>query len=107
MPGMGEDAELELEVENLTAMYAETEEAEAREQLRTQIAGVLGQIFDARHRRRLQELEALESRVSKFRSIIEARQAQKSEIIKGRLDTIVREADGLGWGDGATRQPGR
>jgi hypothetical protein len=51
-------------------------------------------------------LETLEQRVQKLRGTLETREKLKSEILKNRLDYLIREADGLGWGDGLPA-PGR
>ena len=54
----------------------------------------------------MEELENLEQRVQKLRGTLETREKLKSDILKNRLDYLIREADGLGWGDGLPA-PGR
>ena len=71
-----------------------------------QIAKALDRIFDIRQERRMEELENLEQRVQKLRGTLETREKLKSDILKNRLDYLIREADGLGWGDGLPA-PGR
>jgi hypothetical protein len=108
MPGGGEgmlvsvpeDEHLETWVNQALADYAQTEDQAARKQQRELIAKALDQIFDIRQERRMGELETLEQRVQKLRGTLETREKLKSDILKNRLDYLIREADGLGWGDG-------
>ncbi len=98
---MNEDAEQETATNHLLAVYIQSEDAEERSAVRSELSKVFEQIFELRQQRRMQELQELESRVRKFRGTLEAREQQKAEIVKSRLEYVLREADGLGWGDGA------
>lgn len=114
MMGMGgmesapvsEDEHLETWVSRALVDYAKTEDQNARKQQRGEIAKALDRIFDIRQERRMQELETLEQRVQNLRSTLETRENLKPDIVKNRLDYLIREADGLGWGDGLPA-PGR
>jgi len=106
MPAVSEDEHLETWVNQAIADYAKTEGQDARKQQREQIAKALDRIFDIRQERRMEELETLEQRVQKLRGTLETREKLKSDILKNRLDYLIREADGLGWGDGLPA-PGR
>jgi len=106
MPAVSEDEHLETWVNQAIADYAKTEDQNARKQQREQIAKALDRIFDIRQERRMEELETLEQRVQKLRGTLETREKLKSDILKNRLDYLIREADGLGWGDGLPA-PGR
>jgi hypothetical protein len=97
---VSEDEHLETWVNQAIADYARTEDQDARKQQREQIAKALDRIFDIRQERRMEELETLEQRVQKLRGTLETREKLKSDILKNRLDYLIREADGLGWGDG-------
>jgi len=103
---VSEDEHLETWVNQAIADYAKTEDQNARKQQREQIAKALDRIFDIRQERRMEELETLEQRVQKLRGTLETREKLKSDILKNRLDYLIREADGLGWGDGLPA-PGR
>ena len=103
---VSEDEHLETWVNQAIADYAKTEDQNARKQQREQIAKALDRIFDIRQERRMEELETLEHRVQKLRGTLETREKLKSDILKNRLDYLIREADGLGWGDGLPA-PGR
>ena len=101
-----EDEHLETWVSQALADYAQTEDQAARKHQRELIAKALDQIFDIRQERRMEELETLEQRVQKLRGTLETREKLKADILKNRLDYLIREADGLGWGDGLPA-PGR
>ena len=109
MPGMSgsgstaavpEDERLEAWVSRALAEYAQTEDVIGRKKQREEISKALDRIFDIRQERRMEELETLEQRVQKLRVTLETREKLKSEILKNRVDYLIREADGLGWGDG-------
>ena len=95
-----EDAQLETWVSQALSTYAQTEDQDARAKQRDEIAKGLDQIFDIRQEHRVNELKALEARVQKLRATLDQRATSKNEILKNRLDYLLREADGLGWGDG-------
>src|SRR4030095_9084373 len=101
-----EDEHLETWVSLRLADYAKVEDQIARKELRDGIAKALDKIFDIRQERRMQELQILEQRVQILRGTLETREKLKSDILKNRLDYLIREADGLGWG-GARPAPGR
>jgi hypothetical protein len=98
--GGSEDEELEAWVGQALDDYAKTEDQNARKKQKGDISKALDRIFAIRQDRRMQELETLEQRVQKLRGTLETREKLKSEILKNRLDYLIREADGLGWGDG-------
>lgn len=101
-----EDEHLETWVSLRLAEYSKAEDENARREMRDGIAKALDSIFVIRQERRIQELETLEQRVQKLRVTLETREKLKSDILKDRLDYLIREADGLGWGDGLP-VPGR
>lgn len=95
-----EDAQLETWVSQALSTYAQTEDQDARAKQRDEIAKALDQIFDIRQEQRVNELMALQARVQKLGVTLDQRATSKNEILKNRLDYLLREADGLGWGDG-------
>ena len=95
-----EDEQFDAWVSQALSTYAQTEDQDARAKQRDEIAKGLDQIFDIRQEHRVNELKALEARVQKLRATLDQRATSKNEILKNRLDYLLREADGLGWGDG-------
>jgi len=81
----------------LLARYAETKEEKARAEYRAAMTQVLQQQFDARQKACEEELVPLEAQVKRLRDLIQKRQQARQEIVKSRLDQLVREAEGLGW----------
>lgn len=78
----------------------DNDSAKRRVELRAEIAKGLDRIFEIRQTRRMDELKELESRVQKLRQTLETRATMKDDILKSRMDYLLREAEGLGWGDG-------
>ena len=95
-----EDEHLETWISRALAIYAQTDDQESRAKQREEIAKGLNTIFDIRQQQRVNELRELEARVQKLKVTLDQRAATKTEILKTRLDYLIREADGLGWGDG-------
>ncbi len=95
-----EEEHLETWVSRALSIYAQTDDEESRVQQREEIAKGLTTIFELRHQQRVKELRELEARVQKLKFTLDQRAASKSEIVKKRLDYLIHEADGLGWGDG-------
>jgi hypothetical protein len=95
-----EDEHLETWVSRALSIYAQTDDQESRTKQRDEISKGLDKIFDLRQQQRVKELHDLEARVQKLKVTLDQRAASKAEILKNRLDYLIREADGLGWGDG-------
>jgi hypothetical protein len=101
-----EDSVLEGEIQRLVTHYAQLDDAEQKQSVEQEVANRLQRIFELRQHRRMTELLALEQRVQRLRTTLESREEMKSEIIKNRLESLLREAEGLGWGDEVTRNDG-
>ena len=70
----------------------------AKPELRQRLDALLAEHFDAAQTEREEALAALETKVKRLRSLHDKRAAAKAEIVARRADTLLREADGLGWG---------
>lgn len=74
-----------------------------------ELADLLQRYFDRDLERREQEIADVEGRVKRLRDQIEKRKAAKKEIVRLRLQTMVNEAEGLGFpspdGDGQLPAP--
>lgn len=95
-----EEEHLESWVSRALGIYAQTDDQESRAKQREEIAKGLDKIFDLRQQQRVNDLRELEARVQKLKTTLDQRAKSKSEIVKKRLDYLIHEADGLGWGDG-------
>lgn len=95
-----EDENLETWVSTTLSAYANSEDETYRKQSRDEIGKALEKIFQIRQDRQMEDLKALEARVQKLRVNLETRDKSKADILAHRLDSLLREADGIGWGDG-------
>ncbi len=74
--------------------------------LTKQISQLLDKSFERDMQRREKQISDVETRVKKLRDQIEKRKKAKDDIISLRLKTIVNEADGLGFPEGADTEIG-
>lgn len=89
---------LEKQVQESLDAYAKSDNAQVRETMKLQIVKQLEQQFELRQKLREEELQALESKLNKLRAQVTRRREKKFEIIQHRVDQLLRDADGLGWG---------
>jgi hypothetical protein len=78
--------------------YAGTDNEDMRAKIKTKLGEALGKQFDLQQKRRELELSRLEARMKKVRDLMKRRSDARTTIIEKRLDQVLREADGLGWG---------
>ncbi|WP_165249582.1 hypothetical protein [Paludisphaera soli] len=76
---------------------ASPESDSAIRQMEASIRGQLGQQFDARQRRYVDEIEALEAKVARLRALVDKRQENRDDIVQKRLNQLLSESEGLGW----------
>ena len=86
---------------DVTAAVAAVRDAggDAKAAAEDKLDALLAEQFDAAQKEREEALAALESKVRRLRSLHDKRAAAKAEIVARRADTLLREADGLGWGE--------
>ncbi|MFN7813383.1 MAG: tetratricopeptide repeat protein [Planctomycetia bacterium] len=81
--------------------YKDAKNDEPRAAALAEIRKRVGTQFAARQADRDRELADLEGRVTRLRDIQKQRQDQRERIIEDRVQLLVRDAAGLGWGDAA------
>jgi hypothetical protein len=64
----------------------------------------VGLLFDLRQKQRVMELDAMEKELNRLRAVHERREAEKEKIVIDRVQQLVREKEGLGWGDDSRRR---
>ena len=101
-----EDDKLNAAVRKILSQYKATEDQEARAKLKDQLGETLEQQFKVRADRHEREIAELEAKVKKLRSQLDRRRQMQREIIDFRLQQLIREADGLGWGTDLGASPG-
>jgi hypothetical protein len=95
------DAERRLngEIHELAREYKEVTDAGKREVIQQRISERVGEQFDNRQQQRQKQLEALAAQLERLRATHTERGNQRDRIVADRVTQLVREADGLGWGD--------
>ena len=74
-------------------------DGDAKADAAAKLDALLTDQFDAAQRDRETDLAALEAKVKRLRELHDKRAAAKAEIVARRAETLLREADGLGWGE--------
>ena len=92
------EAKLEQQTQALVQQYRNADDEEEREAVMDDLETVVSRHFDLRHETRERELEELEREIERLRFLHERREAEKDRIVQQRVDSLLREADGLGWG---------
>jgi hypothetical protein len=93
-----QDAAQEQATRQLIDEYRGTESDSDRADIREKLEQAVEAQFEVRQRIRAQELEQLESRLRKLRELHQKRADAQAEIVGRRVEQLIREADGLGWG---------
>ena len=69
-----------------------------REGFFAELKSYVGAQFDQRQEGKARELKALEEQLAKLKEIHNKRTQQRDKIVADRVQQIIREVDGLGWG---------
>jgi len=94
------DAELEGQIQQSVNAYATADLDDAmRGDVRQKIAEMLDKQFALRQQRREREIQQIEDRVKKLREALGKRASAKDKIIERRINDLLSDAEGLGWGD--------
>jgi hypothetical protein len=103
-----QEHELEGATQQLLQQLRSVESAGDRSPILDQLSETVEKHFEVRQQIREKELEALEARVKKLRDLHEKREDAKADILRQRVDELVRVSEGLGWsgGEHAVFQPG-
>jgi hypothetical protein len=83
----------------LVREYKGVTDAGKREVIQQRMAESVGEQFDHRQTLRAKQLEALAAQLERLRATHTERENQRDRIVADRVQQLVREADGLGWGD--------
>ncbi len=90
--------------QNVLAKYGAATDDSSRAQLREELTAAVAAAFDTRQEAREAELKALEEKVKKLRGIQERRSREKSRIVESRVEQLIREFEGVGWGGDSDSQ---
>jgi hypothetical protein len=92
-----EHAPLQAQATRLAQQFAKAEKDEEKKELRKKLTEVLNQLFDAHIHQQEKELLDLEKQLAELQALLKKRQDNKSTIVDRRIDTLVQEANGMGW----------
>jgi hypothetical protein len=90
------------QVAQLAQQYVKSAKEDDKKEIRKKLSDALGQQFDQLAGQQQKELEDLEKQVSALRALLKKRHDSRDAIIDRRLDQVLQEAEGLGWGTHST-----
>ena len=93
-----EDRQLDTETRAILGSYKQSEDSNQRAELEQQLQKLVEQHFDVRHRQRELEIADVTQRLRRLQEQLDKRKAARGDIIQNRLEQLLREASGLGWG---------
>jgi hypothetical protein len=93
-----EDQAQAAEIRKLAQSYTETEPESSKKEIASKISALVAKQFDSRQEAKQQELIKLEEQLAKLKELHGKRAKQKDRIVGDRVQQILLEADGLGWG---------
>jgi len=85
-------------VTQLAQQYVKSTKEDEKKDLRKRLSDALGKQFDQLAEQQKKELEDLETQVSSLKALLKKRHEARDTIIDRRLDQVLQEAEGLGWG---------
>ncbi|HMO87213.1 MAG TPA: hypothetical protein PKC18_20070, partial [Lacipirellulaceae bacterium] len=94
------DRNLTQQIAALARQFKQTDSEAQRAKLREQITQCITAQFVLRQSLRALELAELEAQLGRLRAVHNRRTAEQERIVSDRVEQVMREAEGLGWGDG-------
>ena len=74
-----------------------SDNADTKEKAQETLRKAVGELFDLRSKAREKQIKDLEERLAKLRKQMEQREDKKADIIRLHIQTIVNQANGLGF----------
>ena len=93
------EPQLSADIQLAVAKYKNANDPKMKEQTVETLNKLATQQFEAYQKQREEELKALEDKVQKLRELHGRREKEKQEIVTERVRALLRNADGLGWGE--------
>jgi hypothetical protein len=82
----------------LAKQYANATKEDEKKEIRQKLADSLHKEFDQLAQRQQAELDELERQVASLKAVVKKRKDSKETIVERRLEQLIQEAEGLGWG---------
>ena len=105
-PGQHGERMLEQRTRTLVDEYRSSSDTGKRAIAKDDLTAVVNEHFALRQTSRQRELDELEKELNRLRALHERRQIQQDKIVADRVESLLREADGLGWGSSSSRRGG-
>ena len=89
----------------LLSDYSRTDDEKERAKVLDELTKVVSEQFEHRQESRERELKEVEEHMRKLRELHTRRAKEKDQIVRDRVRQLLRDVDGLGWGDDDRRAP--
>lgn len=97
---LNSEAERDSTIRTMLNEYQHTEDDARRAELIRAVTAMVARQFDVRQAFRNRELKRLEADLRALRDRHEKREKLRAEIVHNRVNQLLRESEGLGWGAG-------
>jgi hypothetical protein len=104
--GRSQERMLEQQTQTLLDEYRASSDTRKRAGAKEDLTAVVNEHFALRQTLRQSELDELEKELNRLKTLHERRQNQQDQIVADRVESLLREADGLGWGSTSSRRGG-
>ena len=105
-PSQQKERILEGQTRALVEEYRADSDTGKRAVARDNLTAVVNEHFALRQAERQRELDELAKELDRLTALHERRQNQQDKIVADRVESLLREADGLGWGSSSSRRGG-
>jgi len=82
----------------LAKQYAKATKEEEKKDVKKQLSDTLNKEFDQLAQSQQAELDQLEKQVAELKAVLKKRKDSKDTIVERRLEELILNAEGLGWG---------
>jgi hypothetical protein len=89
----------------LARQYAKAIKEEDKKDIRKKLSDTLSKEFEQLAQQQQNELDVLEKQVANLKTILKKRKDSKDTIVDRRLEQLIQEAEGLGWGSPSPPRP--
>ena len=105
-PSQQKERILEEQTRALVEEYRANSDTGKRAVAKDNLTAVVNEHFALRQAERQRELDELAKELDRLTALHERRQNQQDKIVADRVESLLREADGLGWGSSSSRRGG-
>ena len=85
------------ETAHLAQQYVKSDKEDEKREIRKKLSDMLTSEFDKHAQHQQKELADLEKEINRLRALLSKRLEAKSKIVERRLETVIQDAEGLGW----------